>query len=195
MITDYLSLRKAIKGQYLCHLYPENVLSRSTPSTSHRLLTTMFHYEEPDAILFFDAVRQIFSAFSSHCAPLSINGNRATIGCFSRPNVSDGNYSPTTASLCITLFPILESKQILNEMIGLLSAIVCLISNLKQYTVTQEQNVTFIIFRPYFIWERKIFKSNGFFFIFRPYFIWERKIFKSNGFFFFYKICQDFIYI
>ena len=31
--------------------------------------------------------------------------------------------------------------------------------------------------------------------IFRPYFIWERKIFKSNGFFFFYKICQDFIYI
>ena len=34
-------------------------------------------------------------------------------------------------------------------------------------------------------------------FIFRPYFIWERKIFKSNGFFFFffYKICQDFIYI
>ena len=25
--------------------------------------------------------------------------------------------------------------------------------------------------------------------IFRPYFIWERKIFKSNGFFF-YKICQ-----
>ena len=33
------------------------------------------------------------------------------------------------------------------------------------------------------------------FIIFRPYFIWERKIFKSNGFFFFYKICQDFIYI
>ena len=29
--------------------------------------------------------------------------------------------------------------------------------------------------------------------IFRPYFIWERKIFKSNGFF--YKICQEFIYI
>ena len=46
--------------------------------------------------------------------------------------------------------------------------------------------------------EIKLFKANSSDFfqviIFRPYFIWERKIFKSNGFFF-YKICQDFIYI
>ena len=42
---------------------------------------------------------------------------------------------------------------------------------------------SFFIFRTYFIWERKIFISNGFF-IFRPYFIWEWKIFKPNRFLF-----------
>ena len=44
-----------------------------------------------------------------------------------------------------------------------------------------------------FLGSVRVLPNNFQFIIFRPYFISKRKIFKSNSFF--YKICQEFIYI
>ena len=45
----------------------------------------------------------------------------------------------------------------------------------------------FIIFRPYFIWERKIFKSNGFFFLFSAHISYGKgKYLNQTVFFFFF---------
>ena len=35
----------------------------------------------------------------------------------------------------------------------------------SSFSLSMDLALKFIIFRPYFIWERKIFKSNGFFFL------------------------------
>ena len=62
------------------------------------------------------------------------------------------------------------------------------LQNLPRFYLYLNLRVLPIEFNPHkFSFVRYVFVE---IFIFRPYFIWERKIFKSNGFFFIFIVCS-----